>query len=274
MQLTQQQKNFFETFGFIGFPGLLKDRIGQVIDDFEATWKNAGGGHNGKLHDGKKRSCINMYQSNGIASMLDDPRLVGIATSLLGEDYNFMGGDGNYYVGDTGWHSDGWHAKVMHIKIAFYLDPLTRDTGCLRVIPGSHKINDTFAKELQSHLGKSQEHYGMSGSEIPAIALETTPGDVLVFNHNTKHSAYGGGSWRRMFTMNLCQHYPQESLQELKDYLSGAARFWAMEPYHPAVMKDAPASRMRHLEQVIDNFGHVPALSRKMMETMAEPARG
>ncbi|MBI3831156.1 MAG: phytanoyl-CoA dioxygenase family protein [Planctomycetes bacterium] len=274
MQLTQEQKNFFETFGFISFPGLLKDRIGQVIEDFETTWKKVGGGHNGKPHDGKKRSCIGMYQTEGIVSLLDDPRLVGIASSLLGADYNFMGGDGNYYVGDTSWHSDGWHAKVMHIKIAFYLDPLTRDTGCLRVIPGSHRINDGFAKDLQSHLGKSQEYYGKSGCEIPAIALETTPGDVLVFNHNTKHSAFGGGSWRRMFTMNLCEQYPQENLQELKDYLSGAARFWAMEPYNSAVLKNAPATRMRHLQQVIDNFGHVPALSRKMMETMAEPARG
>ena len=26
--------------------------------------------------------------------------------SLLGEDYNYASSDGNYYVGDTKWHSD------------------------------------------------------------------------------------------------------------------------------------------------------------------------
>ena len=33
-------------------------------------------------------------------------------------------------------------------------------------------------------------------------ALETIPGDILMFNHDTYHSAWGGGNRRRMFTMN------------------------------------------------------------------------
>jgi len=154
MKMTEQQMKFFHTFGFIAFPGLLNDRIEKTIEAFEETWKMNGGGHNGKPHDGKSRSCIGMYQTKEICSLLDDPRLVGIASSILGDEYNFMGGDGNFYVGDTGWHSDGWHANVMHIKIAFYLDPLTKDTGCLRVIPGSHKVKDEFAQELQNDLGR------------------------------------------------------------------------------------------------------------------------
>jgi hypothetical protein len=77
-----------------------------------------------------------------------------------------------------------------------------------------------------------------------------------------------------MFTMNLSQHYPEHMIQDLKDMLSGAARFWAMQPYNKQVLENAPPSRMKHLQQIIDNFGHVPALSRKMMETMKEPARG
>ena len=36
----------------------------------------------------------------------------------------------------------------MHIKIAFYLDPLTADSGSLRVIPGSHRIGDAYATAL------------------------------------------------------------------------------------------------------------------------------
>ena len=40
-------------------------------------------------------------------SLIDDPRIHALATTLLGDDFNYMGSDGNYYVGDTGWHSDG-----------------------------------------------------------------------------------------------------------------------------------------------------------------------
>jgi len=274
MKLSQEQQNFFHTFGFLSFPGLLNDRIDKIIEAFEETWRMNGGGHNGKPHDGKQRSCTGMYQTEYMATLLDDPRLVGIASTFLRDDYNFMGGDGNYYVGDTGWHSDGWHANVMHIKIAFYLDPLTKDTGCLRVIPGSHKINDSYAKELQEKLGRSKELLGMTGREIPAMALETKPGDVVMFNHNTKHAAFGGGQRRRMFTMNLSQHYPEHLIPELRKYVEGAARFWATEPYHASILKNAPPSRMKHLEQLLANFDHVRELTRIAKETMLEPARG
>lgn len=43
-------------------------------------------------------------------------RINAIATQLLGEDFNYMGSDGNYYVGDTGWHSDGWHPELATSK--------------------------------------------------------------------------------------------------------------------------------------------------------------
>ena len=276
MQLTQEQKNFFHTFGFLSFPGLLNDRIDAIINAFEETWVKVGGGHNNQPHDGKKRSCINMYQTEYIASMLDDPRLMAIGKAFLGDDYNFMGGDGNYYVGDTGWHSDGFkkNGSMMHLKIAFYLDPLTKDTGCLRVIPGSHQAGDTFAEDLQRDLAKSSQIFGMAGKDIPAIALETKPGDVLVFNHNTKHASYGGGVRRRMFTMNLCQRYPEELMSEFLEYVSGAARFWASKPFHDAVLNGASPERMKHLEQQLNNFDHVVELSRKARETMLEPARG
>ena len=71
--------------------------------------------------------------------MLDDPRILDISTKLLGSDFNYMGSDGNYYVGDTGWHSDGGNTDILHIKIAYYLDPLSRETGSVRVLPGSHQ---------------------------------------------------------------------------------------------------------------------------------------
>src|SRR5262245_27668549 len=122
MQLTQQQLAFFETFGYLGFPGLMADRVDEIIREFGALWESRGGGHNGQTHDGKRRSCVVQFIDlrERLSSLLDDPRILGIATGLLGEDFNYMGSDGNYYAGDTGWHSDGWHTNIRHIKIAFY----------------------------------------------------------------------------------------------------------------------------------------------------------
>lgn len=275
-RLTDTQITFFETFGYLGFPGLMADRIDEITNEFEAVWTDRGGGHNNKPHDGKARSCIVPFidQRAKLSSLVDDPRILAIANSLLGEDFNYMGSDGNYYVGDTPWHSDGWHPEIRHIKIAFYLDSLTRDSGCLRVIPGSHLIGDQFANRLQAEVRKSESAYATHGRDVPAIALETTPGDILVFNHNTKHAAFGGNAHRRMFTINLCQRYPEDHIDDLRIYISGAARFWIEEAYGPAMLATASPERLRHMQQVMDNDDHLPELSRKARMEMAEPSRG
>jgi len=275
-KLTDQHIAFFNTFGYLGFPGLLADSINEISDEFERVWQDRGGGHNGTAHDGKARSCIVPFidQRTRLSALIDDPRILAIATALVGEDFNYMGSDGNYYVGDTNWHSDGWHPEIRHIKIAFYLDHLTRDTGCLRVIPGSHLIGDQYAQKLQTDIRKCQDVWGLHGRDVPAIALEVTPGDVLVFNHNTKHAAFGGNDHRRMFTINLCQRYPEHKLEELRKYIAGAARFWLDEAYGPAMTGTATPQRMVHLQQVMDNDYELPELSRHARETMLEPSRG
>jgi hypothetical protein len=276
LKLTDQQLAYFKTFGFLAFPGLMQDRIDEIIREFEAIFAARGGGHAGKPHEGKQRSCIVPFpdQSVVLSSLLDDPRIHGIATSLLGDDFNFMPSDGNYYAGDTNWHSDGWHAETLHIKIAFYLDPLTRDTGCLRVIPGSHKIGDAYAEAVNKDVYDCQDRWHLHGRDVPALALETKPGDILVFNHNTKHAAFGGSGWRRMFTMNLCQRYPEARIQELRDYLNGVSRFWVPRAYGEIMMNTAGPQRQRHLEQVMANDGHIAELSRQAKAKMAEPSRG
>ena len=276
--LTPQQIQFFHTFGYLGFPNLLADRSEEIITAFEAVWQERGGGHNGQPHNGEARSCIVPFidQHQTLCTLLDDPRILGIAEPLLGADFNYMGSDGNYYVGDTQWHSDGWKKSTdpTHIKIALYLDPLTRDTGAVRVIPGSHRQGEGYADALQEKVRQSADEWNLTGADIPAIALETQPGDVVCFNHNTKHAAFGGNKRRRMFTINLCQRYPEDRRQELRDYLAGAARFWIDRSYGEKMVTSADSARMVHLEQVMANDGHLAELSRKAREEMPEPSRG
>ena len=45
-----------------------------------------------------------------------------IAAGLLGETYQYWNSDGNYYVGDSGWHSDTvWPAPIHFYKMHYYL---------------------------------------------------------------------------------------------------------------------------------------------------------
>ena len=102
------------------FPWLFADCIDEIIDEFEAVWERHGGGHDGTPHDGKRRSCLVPFidQSDRLSALLDDPRIHDIAASILGDDFDYSGSDGNYYAGDTGWHSDGWVNRPPSIKIA------------------------------------------------------------------------------------------------------------------------------------------------------------
>ncbi|HLK57073.1 MAG TPA: phytanoyl-CoA dioxygenase family protein [Chthonomonadaceae bacterium] len=272
MALTTQQCNFFETFGFLVLPGQLREEIGWITEEFTSIHAN----HQGPKHDGSKRTCIVPFidQSARLSTLLDHPKLVETASSLLGEDFNYIGGDGNYYTGDTGWHSDGWHENGLYIKIALYLDPVTRDTGCLRVIPGSHVLGSPWVAQVR-RVGRPEEHFGVHGRDIPAIPLESQPGDVVVFNHNLHHASFGGNSARRMFTLNLCRRAQEGAeLQELKDYIGSHGRFWIDHLHSDTMRGTASPDRLRHLEQVMANEAHLAEASRRARETLSEPSRG
>ncbi len=283
MKLTEQQLSHMETFGFLAFPGLMKDKIDSIIESFESIWNEQGGGHNGTVHDGTARSCIVPFidQSTFLSGLLDDNRINGIFSSLLGEDFVYLGSDGNFYVSDTNWHSDtDWSGKMrgkpprIYYKMAFYLDPLTRNTGALRVIPGSHCYGDVFAESVESAIRKSPENWGLKGSEVPSIALETEPGDIVVFNQNTKHSAWGGSERRRMFTINCTARFAEADIHILKNEIAAGARFWLDNVYGEAMLKTAGPKRMIHLEQPLAHQSHLQEEVRKAKENMAEPSRG
>ena len=283
LTLTPQQLAHMDIFGYLVFPGLLSDRIDRIIEEFEAVFSARGGGHNGKLHDGTARSCILPFidQTEYLASLIDDPRVDGIFSSLLGEDYTYLGSDGNFYVGDTRWHSDtDWSGERrgkpprIFYKMAFYLDPVDATSGALRVIPGSQHYGDHFAEVLQSSLSESQEKLGVTGNQIPAISLDSNPGDVVVFNQNTKHSAWGGSDRRRMFTINCTARYKDDEIPLLHNEISSFARFWVDSVYGEAMLRSASPQRMVHLEQPLAHQDHLGEEVRKAKATMTEPSRG
>jgi hypothetical protein len=271
MGITAQQKHFFETFGYLVLPGLVKAEIGWIGEEFEAVFRDRG-----IVHDGSQRSVVVPFidQRERLCTLLDQPAIVDLITGLIGEDFNYLGGDGNFYTGDTRWHSDGFHMVGKYLKVAFYLDPVTSSTGCLRVIPGSHRtdLRDSWdARQARD----ATTLWGIEQNQVPAIALASQPGDVVAFNHNLMHAAFGGSQRRRMFTINACAHCetPAE-IQELENFIAGKARFWVDQSHSDLMRNTASPQRMRFLKQVMEHEGHLPALAAKARLTMSEPARG
>jgi len=79
-------------------------------------------------------------------------------------------------------------------------DTLTASTGAVRLIPGSHRTDDAYAKQLQEELSKAQSlrgayqdeempGLGVDGKDVPAFVFESVAGDIVIFDHNTKARA-------------------------------------------------------------------------------------
>jgi ectoine hydroxylase-related dioxygenase (phytanoyl-CoA dioxygenase family) len=91
------------------------------------------------------------------------------------------------------------------IKVAFYLDPVAKDTGCLRVIPGSHRLplHEDLRPLREQRVDPTISPLGAEPRDVPCYPLESQPGDVVLFNQNLWHASFGGRTGRRMFTLNF-----------------------------------------------------------------------
>ena len=255
MRLNEQQLRHFHTFGYLIVRKLLSPaEVEWVIEEFEWSIRNRGGGSE---HDGSRRTMFGgpIEHTRKMCTLLDHPGVRGLIGGVIGEDFNYCSGDGNYYAGDTRWHPDGNWGQLWATKTAFYLDELRAGSGCLRVIPGSHRP-DHYVRKEGVNPNDSEELFGVPGSEFPGnVAIETDPGDVVIFNHDLYHASFGGGGRRRMFTMNCTRHARTPEEHDLaRQYLSihspgGYKVDTGAGMFYPAMVDTAGESRMVHLRQ-------------------------
>ena len=247
--LTDQQLSFLETFGYLHLPGLLSDRSREIECAFEELMAS----HGGTRNDSAQRFSVAPFlnHSEYLCTLLDDPHLDGIARSICGDDYQYWNSDGNYYVGDTRWHSDGpWQEPVGYYKLAIYLDQVDAQNGALRVIPGSHRFGERFADEVQHEIDQATFWGGVPPDQVPSVALSSAPGDVILFNQILKHAAFGGGKRRRMFTVNYTPAIDAARKAAYQAIVSShnytVADVFGKPP--GPLLKGAKASRLHHLE--------------------------
>lgn len=235
MQLSEQQVSYFRTFGFLIFRQVLTP---AEVEQFSGEFDRGLAARLGRPHDGEKRVWATLMDDDTpfIASLVDDPRFADVAEQLLDKPTLGIGTDGNYYTGDTLWHTDFGVPAVQALRFTFYLDPLTAGTGALRVVPGSHR------EPLHSALGKDPPKdpaalFGVPPDAVPAYACESNPGDALVFDSMCWHAAFGGSRHRRMALINYFEDpRSAESAALVRNVLHGKQRFHATlwgRPFYP-----------------------------------------
>ena len=223
--LNPQQVAFYEAFGFLVLRLAFSSAEMTIIErDFDAMMLED---RNGETFDENERQVVysGIEKQPGFkTTVMEDERIPGSVQQLLGPGFNLDGTDANMYVGDTNWHGDhGWHPGMLRgdpdpeiitmryfpgLKVAFYLDPVTRETGCLRVIPGGHirSFHDSLRSlyhNLSPQVRAELENLGVEPRDVPSNALESDPGDVVFFSHQMWHASFGGRNGRRMISLNF-----------------------------------------------------------------------
>ncbi len=210
--LTEQQKRYFDVFGFLVLrQQFSSEEVKEITEAFDTAIEQA---RSGSPFTGERRQMVLgiVEHNDRLSELMEDDRIYNVIGDLLGPELTWVTSDGNLYVGDTEWHPDAHLHTYQPIKVAIYLDPVKTGSGALRVIPGSHRepyhgsVHLARAAKMSgapSDNGDSEASFGVGGREVPFFALDSEPGDIVMFRGGLYHASYGGGDHRRMFTLNF-----------------------------------------------------------------------
>ena len=208
--LTTQQIKFFKTFGFLWlrqqFTAAEMNEIIQETDKMLA--KNEG------RKTGPSHQSVDPFveQSSSLGRLPEDDRIYRPMQQVLGKGFvwgNSEGVSGSFNeTNDHQWHCDRAgqiDLQYTRVKIMIYLQPMRKDAGALRVIPGSHHLS--FHRRLlplqSQEQGSSQTAFGIGGSDLCCFPLEVDLGDVVIFNHYLFHGVFGKQSRRRYVALKF-----------------------------------------------------------------------
>ena len=225
----------FEAFGFVLRRACLgAAEMAELRAAAEAAWDRPSGPH--LETPGGSRSVLGALtefrapdfaeQVARVAVLAGDARVLEPAAQLLGDDFVWGGSEGNCSACTTfGWHADrkywgppelsadggpGWPeacgrgnaqrdlslCAFPQLKMSLYLDPLTRETGCFRCIPASHRPPLFAALGPQECAGNrwgaapDPEPFGVEASKLPSYAVESQPGDLIIWHSCLWHGVY------------------------------------------------------------------------------------
>ena len=242
--LTPEQVAHFETFGFVilrqAFDAEEVSIIRRESDEIFVEDRNGG-----PIADKTQGVQPFFERKPYLSTLVDDDRIHGIPETLLGPDFILDQTEGRSRAGNTSWHGPvPAEHELRTVKINFYLDKLTKETGALRFVPGTHKpSNPDLYEELRANNDDPEfRPFGLKPSEIPCFAAESNPGDLVVFTEHTLHSSFGGSLDRQQHAINFMEN-PRSDDQVT--YIKNLYESWkyGLRPAESYINSDRPRIR-------------------------------
>ncbi len=264
--LTNEQVERFHRDGFV-FPMTALDAAGaRACADRLERYERDTGKSAMKSLSLKAHVPFRMF-----SELVRHPRILDAMEDLLGPDVVCWGS--SFFVKTAGsesyisWHADTYYyglepQDTVTVWVAF--TPSDRVSGCLRCIPGSHRVEQGFDEAPSAHnmLGRGQTTRGVD--EATAVYMPLAPGQFSIHHECTVHSSEPNNSdYRRIgYSIHYCPAHVRQTRHTPEDGLPAAALVrgvdaagnWDEEPvtevdFDPAAWQWAEEQRRRFLSR-------------------------
>ena len=209
--LSAGQVAHFKSFGFLFIPQLFSaEETAEITATADNLWLKLRNGQPLDPEQGQGEGNF-IEQDETLTKMVTDDRIYEAAECILGPGFVWAGSEGNVTVNsEHPWHPDrpGDHDEVSYtrLKINLYLDPIREENGCLRVIPGSHRMplhRDIEPDSMHQQRGLPVRPFDVPGPNMPSVSLESNPGDAIFFNQSIWHAIFNGWAGRRYIALKF-----------------------------------------------------------------------
>ena len=136
---TDEQKAHFETFGYVAMRQCYSPAEIEMLD---RAFQSIMAEYLDKPERVEIWPCVIDFTLEHLQlakTFIENDRIFDAIKAVLGPDFVWYGATLHLFGGDSRWHADQAEYDLSSIKAMIYLEPLRRDSGCLRVIPGSHR---------------------------------------------------------------------------------------------------------------------------------------
>ena len=258
--ISAEQKAHWDTFGFLMLPQLFSPQEVDELREASLEVVNKEGGA-GALQSDEGWSIGGFMERHPVlTSYLDDDRIYEIPETLLGPDFVLEMTDGHVRGGDTHWHGripreepPVWRPNL---RVCVYFDRLTKENGSLRVIPGSHRrpFADHLSVMWSEEDGPAGAPFGVPAPEVPCIALESEPGDIVLFTESVYHASFGGRARLQLTSQYISNPTTEEEIAEIREQHDGYK--WGFHPAESSINSDRP--RIRRMVSRLVELGFTP----------------
>jgi non-heme Fe2+,alpha-ketoglutarate-dependent halogenase len=164
-----------------------------------------------------------------LADAIRHPRILDMVEDLIGP--NILCWTTHWFIKEANstkfvsWHQDNnyWGVETDDlVSVWLALSPATLESGCIRILPGSHKQAalehvDTWAEDNMLTRGQTIEGI----DESKAVNLELAPGEAAIFDYRLAHASHANRSDDRRIGLGI-RYIPPTARQVVADWDSAS----------------------------------------------------